>query len=250
MTDTLGFVEGRHDMFHFMFLMVDVCLDNFADKDNLEEAVSLSRFIQWMNPKLINKKGKDAYYQYRDLLIDVYSGLIGEFFRNFLNVESLEQDVTPLEIKMESKDIVKQKLFHSLIRKFIIKTHSDFSDCLSNVNHAKTLPEFYPHHEFLRRKQTKGPAESNNPSKLAAEASNSTVQSDGNKPSDQAGSNMHLAGGEQSKTSSGGGTKVKDQKQDYARSLMTFLGSFIHMIESVKEGNGLDCFLLQKKFTR
>ena len=36
--DTLGFVEGRHDMFHFMFLMVDVVLDNFADKDNLEEA--------------------------------------------------------------------------------------------------------------------------------------------------------------------------------------------------------------------
>ena len=55
-------------MFHFLFLMVDVCLDNFADIENLEEASSLSRLIQWMNPKLVNKKGKDSYYQYRDLL--------------------------------------------------------------------------------------------------------------------------------------------------------------------------------------
>ena len=74
MTDTLGFVEGRHEMFHFLFLMVDVCLDIFADKENLEESSSLSRIIQWMNPKLINKKGKDSYYQYRDLLIDIYTG--------------------------------------------------------------------------------------------------------------------------------------------------------------------------------
>ena len=54
MTDTLGFIEGmafntrfdnysspssgRHEMFHFMFLMVDICLDIFADDNNLEEA--------------------------------------------------------------------------------------------------------------------------------------------------------------------------------------------------------------------
>ena len=42
-------------------------------------------------------------------------------------------------------------------------------------------------------------------------------------------------------------SKLKDHKHDYARSMMAFTGTFLQMIDSVKEGNGLDCFLLQKK---
>ena len=41
--------------------------------------------------------------------------------------------------------------------------------------------------------------------------------------------------------------KLKDNKYDYARSMMALIGIFVQMIESVKEGDGLSCFLLQKK---
>ena len=75
-------------MFHFLFLMVDVIKDNYADKENLEESSSLSRLINLMNPRLESKKGKDCYYQFRDLFIDVYTGLVGEFLRTFLGAAS------------------------------------------------------------------------------------------------------------------------------------------------------------------
>ena len=267
-------------MFHFMFLMVDICLDIFADKDNLEESTSLSRLIQWMNPKLINKKGKDSYYQYRDLLKDVYTGLLGEFLRFFIESESLEKDNTPAEIKNETDPDKKQHLFCSLVRKFIIGTHEEYAHCPLDSEEVLKLPDFYPQHEFLRA----------NHKTRSSEASKSNDQVFGNssdsqgvgKSSDSHGggksSDSHredkssdsLGGGESSdspgvKKSSkfraggkstavpsvddrSGSVKMKmDEKQNHARSMLAFLGTFVQMISSVKDGNGLDCFLLQKK---
>ena len=44
--------------------------------------------------------------------------------------------------------------------------------------------------------------------------------------------------------------KLKDNKYDYARSMMALIGIFVQMIESVKEGDGLSCFLFRKKCTK
>jgi hypothetical protein len=52
MRDKLAFVEGRHEMLHFLFMITDVVLDIFADYENLEESCSLSRLIKLLNPKL------------------------------------------------------------------------------------------------------------------------------------------------------------------------------------------------------
>ena len=43
MRDRLQFIEGRHELLHFLFMLSDVLVDCFGDSDNLEEAVSLSR---------------------------------------------------------------------------------------------------------------------------------------------------------------------------------------------------------------
>ena len=115
MRDKLGFIEGRHELLHFMFMLTDIGLDMFADKDNIEEAVSLSRLIKLLNPKLENKKGKDHYYAFRDLYSDIYLGQLGEFLRNFLNISSLETDGTPDVIKMEKVMGKKQLLLKNLV---------------------------------------------------------------------------------------------------------------------------------------
>ena len=222
-------------MFHFMFLMVDVILDNYADKSNLEEPASLSRLIQLMNPRLENKKGKDAYYQYRDLLRDIYIGLLGEFFRSFMGSASLESDITPMEIKLETNQLKKQQAFESLVRKFIISTHAEYSDCHPDVSDGK-LPDFYPHQEFIRQRHKDLEV-------IERTNSRSNEAVDDAKASDEPRT-TEVA--DQSKSS--GGTKPKkDLKQDYSRSMLAFLGVFVQMIESVKEANGLDCYLLQKK---
>ena len=218
-------------MFHFMFLMVDVILDNFADKDNLEEPASLSRLIQMMNPRLENKKGKDAYYQYRDLLRDVFIGLLGEFFRSFMGSASLESDITPIDIKLEINQLKKQEAFASLVRKFIISTHADYADCNPDVSDSK-LPHFYPHQEFIRKRHKDLEMPERTKSDEAVEADD--VETRTTKVADQS-------------KSSGGTKPKKDLKQDYSRSMMAFIGVFVQMIESVKEANGLDCYLLQKK---
>ena len=312
-------------MFHFMFLMVDICLDIFADKDNLEESTSLSRLIQWMNPKLINKKGKDSYYQYRDLLKDVYTGLLGEFLRFFIESESLEKDNTPAEIKNETDPDKKQQLFCSLVRKFIIGTHEEYAHCPLDSEEVLKLPDFYPQHEFLRanHKTRSSEASKSNDQDFGNSSDSQGVgkSSDshgGGKSSDSLGggkssdshgggrssdshgegkssdshgggksSDSHredkssdsLGGGESSDSHGGGkssdspgvkksskfraggkstavpsvddrsgSVKMKmDEKQNHARSMLAFLGTFVQMISSVKDGNGLDCFLLQKK---
>ena len=284
-------------MFHFMLLMVDICLDIFADKDNLEESTSLSRLIQWMNPKLMNKKGKDSYYQYRDLLKDVYTGLMGEFLRFFLESESLEKGNTPAEIKNETVTDKKQQLLCSLVRKFIIRTHEEYKHCPLDSEEVLKLPDFYPQHEFLRSNhKTRGSEASISNEQVYGKSSDSqdvgkSLDPGVGKSSDSLGggksSDSHAGGkssdshvwgksseshgggkssdshiGGKSSDSHGGGkstavpsvddssgsVKMKmDEKQNHARSMLAFLGTFVQMISSVKDGNGLDCFLLQKK---
>ena len=72
MRDKLAFVEGRHELLHFLFMFCDMVLDIFADRDNLEEASSISRLIKMLNPKIENKKAKDAYYAFRDCFSDIF----------------------------------------------------------------------------------------------------------------------------------------------------------------------------------
>ena len=57
----------------------------FGDSENLEEGSSLSRLISWLNPKLEGKKGKDYYYAFKYLFADIFTALIGEFFRTHLH---------------------------------------------------------------------------------------------------------------------------------------------------------------------
>ena len=83
MRDQLAFIQGRHEMLHFCFMFIEVIFDVLADKNNLEEGASLSRLVQWLNPKLVNKHAKDDYYKFRDMLTDIYTALLGENLRHF-----------------------------------------------------------------------------------------------------------------------------------------------------------------------
>ena len=217
-------------MFHFLFLMVDVVLDNFNDKENLEEACCLSRLIQWLNPRLENKRGKDCYYQFRDVFKDIYTGLIGEFLRAFLGVDSLESDNTPDDIKQESDVDRQQHKLTLLVRKFIIDTHAEYSNCEADDTISK-LPEFYPHHAFLRSRHSDMRLEDDAESLEVNKED--VIENNVGKPIKRKRPNPRA--------------KSKDEKNDYGKSLMAFLGVFVQMVESVKEANGLDCYLLQKK---
>ena len=151
MRDQLAFIEGRHEMLHFCFMFVEVIFDIFADKNNLEEASSLSRLVQWLNPKLVNKHAKDDYYKFRDMITDIYIALLGENLRHFFNVDNLEKDITPEPIKNEIDPIKKHSMLFDLIRSFVIKTHEDFKNCKSSYEEVNPLPDFYPHHEYVRK---------------------------------------------------------------------------------------------------
>ena len=61
MRDRLQFIEGRHELLHFLFMLSDVVVDCFGDPDNLEEAVSLSRLINMLNPKLSTQGSQTSY---------------------------------------------------------------------------------------------------------------------------------------------------------------------------------------------
>ena len=204
--------------------MVDVILDVFGDYNNLEEPCSLSRLIQLLNPKLEQKKGKDEYYKFRDLFKDIYFGLIGEFVRKFLEAESLEVDNTPSFIALEKDKFKRQKMFNQLIRIFVINSHAGFSGCSESISDCPELPLFYPHHEYLRPKY----------SKLAKA-----------RPPPEYVPDLDLFN-EYRKKQVTRGKKNTDEKNQYCSSLMEFLGVFYQIIDSTKEANGLDCFLLQK----
>ena len=139
-------------MLHLYFVLVDLIRDTFSDKDNLEEASSLSRMIQALNPKLLNKKGKEAFYAFKSVFMDIYLALLSEFLSSYLEVEDLNSDFTPASIRDLTNENEKQEAFRRLFRRFIIKTHDDFATCSPEPDNSKQLPLFYPHQHFLRNK--------------------------------------------------------------------------------------------------
>ena len=129
---------------------MDLVQEQFGDRENLEEASSLSRMIQALNPKLLNKKGKESFYAFKYVFKDIFVSLIMEFLCNFLGVESLAEDCTPETIKNIKSEEERQIAFSNLICSFIIETHSDFENCPKTAA-VKKLPLHYPHQDFVRR---------------------------------------------------------------------------------------------------
>ena len=228
MRDKLSFIEGRHELLHFMFMLTDVGLDIFADSDNIEEGVCLSRLIKLLNPKLEKKKGKDAYYAYRELYSDIFLAQIGDFLKQFLNTSNLNEDATPESIEKEEDHEKKQKCFRNLIRKFILSLDDGYSKCKENMEDAKKLPEFYPHEKFLKHalKNKKTADHPSDPPK----STKKIPENNSSKPSED--------------------SEPPDKKNDYARSLFSFLGVYHLMLDSIKEGNGLNAYLIQKQLLK
>ena len=237
MRDKLGFIVGRHELLHYMFMLSDVCLDLFADKENIEEASSLSRLLKLLNPRLENKKAKDHYYAFRDLFSDIYVALLGEFLRKFLDVTNLEEDATPDSIKSEEDFSKKQKLLKNLTRKLIRSMDDEYGKCQEDAEKVKKLPLFYPHEKFLRKKATSG--EKSSSEKSGSEKSSSEKSSSEKSSSEIDATEKHI---NLTKTA-----EKPDLKNLYNRSLFSFLGLYQLLLDSIKEGNGLNCFLIQKK---
>ena len=267
MRDKLGFIVGRHELLHFMFMLTDVVQDIYSDNDNIEESSSLSRLVKLLNPRLENKKGKDFYYAFRDLYSDVYLAQLGEFLRNYLNVNTLQEDATPDNIKQEKDSMIKQKLLKLLIRKFILSVDEEYSNC-EETSDGDNLPSFYPHEQFLRKLQPAvNTSEQNAEAETASETQEDTIKLDMQlivvDQADLEEVNSLLtpataASPAQTKTDDIiSNTKSKqsskqnpDQKNCYARSLFSFLGFYQLMLDSIKEGNGLNSYLIQKKLHR
>ena len=235
MKDKLSFIEGRHELLHFMFMLTDVGLNLYSDKENIEEATSLSRLIKLLNPKLENKKPKDQYYAFRDLYSDIFIAQIGEFLRNFLKVESLDNDATPESIKTEEDPRKRKVLLKELIRTFIRSVDVEYEKCKKSSNLVKKLPQYYPHHQFLRDSHRKQDV-------LESQAS-SGQSFEGDNTSELG----HIYPGQKDSKKA---IKNADDKNSYAMSLLNFLGLYHLMLDSIKEGNGLDCYLIQKHLLR
>ena len=202
---------------------MDVIQDSFCDKHNLEEASSLARMIQVLNPKLLNKKGKEEFYAFRAVYKDIYISMLSEFLRDFLGAEDLNSDCTPESIRKMADDESKQLGFNQMFRSFIIKSHDDYGLCSKEPDIAKGLPLFYPHHNYVRIKEpTK--------EKKVTEEKESTEET---------------LGGNKEKPAK---TKVKeDSKNAYSKALLSMLGSFFLLMDAAKQGNGLLTFIVQKK---
>ena len=228
MRDKLNFIVGRHELLHYMFMLTDVGLDLFADNENIEEASSLSRLIKLLNPKLEKKKGKDNYYGFRDLYSDIFFAQLGDFLRNFLHVQNLEENATPYEIRQE-KDIKKrQEALKILIRTFVRSLDEEYNKCKEFP--GEKLPLFYPHEKFLRNLKI-----------------NPTINQAGKIPSDTPDKSNIKPVKKLKNSKSTEASEKPDHKNSYARSLFSFLGFYHLMLDSIKEGNGLNCFLIQKK---
>ena len=221
MRDKLAFIEGRHELLHFMFMFCDVIQDIFGDADNLEEASCLSRLIQLLNPKLSNKKGKDSFYPFRDAYSDIFVAQLEVSLCRYLGVTNLLQDVTPDNIRLEPDQVKKKLLFHAFIRKFIKESHTDYTECEDEPSREQILPLYYPHEKFLRR---------------------SLIEPVSNIPVDP----VRNLGEKKIRNKKGLEEKV-DAKNEYFRNLFSILGLFQLLLDSIKEGNGLNCYLLQKK---
>jgi hypothetical protein len=148
--DLSEFIEGRHELLHLYFVLVDMIQATFCDKNNLEEASSLARMIQALNPKLLNKKGKEEFYSFKAVYKDIYISILSEFLRNFLGVENFNSDCTPVLINNMTNNEERQTAFKQMFRSFIIKSHSDFETCSQEDDGSKKLPLFYPHQDHVR----------------------------------------------------------------------------------------------------
>ena len=215
MMDKLAFIEGRHEMLHFLFMFIDLILDIFGDFDNLEEGCCLSRLIQFLNPKLERKRGKDCFYAFRNAFTDIFVAQLFEYLCTYLGVDNLDSDVTPAIISMEQDENKKQDLFKSMFREFIKATHHEFSMC--DVEGEAFLPLFYPQQKYLRHSK-----------RSIVESPSVTVF--------KASVTQSL---EARNTES-------DSKLEYFTGLFNILGVLQLLLDSISEGNGLNCFLIQK----
>ena len=221
-------------MLHLFFILVDIIHEQFGDPENLEEAASLSRMIQALNPKLLNKKGKDSFYAFKYVYKDIYAALISEFLRSFLEVEDFSEDCTPASIQKIDDDAEKQVAFSNLVRSFIIRTHADFQNCSENYDPNLTLPLYYPHHDFLRNKNG-----------FSGDASDDNLTEEDEK--DQREEDEEIPDADK-KTKRSKVKKVNDdEKNAYGRSLLSILGTFFTLVDAASEGNGLLAFIIQKK---
>ena len=243
MRDCLQFIEGRHECLHLLFMLSDVIKECFADQNNLEESISLSRLIAMLNPKLASRKGKDDFYKFRDLYQDIYVALLSEFVRSELGVDDLRHDVTPGHINKEKEPKKKEALFVEMFRNIIKNSHADFEDC-GKLNEAEPLPPFYPQHDYLRPKYQNKP-QSWKPTEVPEMSAPANVHKmvqvkfvDDN--------DVQLMGEVLRRAE----TVKPDAKHDYSSCLLSFIGQYLYLIDSQKNGNALDVFLVQKKLTK
>ena len=127
---------------HMYFVLVDLIQDTFCDKNNLEEASSLARMIQALNPKLLNRKGKEDFYAFRSVYKDIYVAVLSEFLCNYLGVPDLNSDCTPEWIRKVSNKDDRLVALEEVFRSFIIQTHSDFETCSKKSGQKEELPLF------------------------------------------------------------------------------------------------------------
>ena len=231
MRDKLAFVIGRHELLHMMFMFTDVVVDIFGDSENLEEATCLSRLIKSLNPKLESKKGKDAFYAFRDVFSDIFVAQLGESLSNFLNVADLNSDVTPDNIRTAPSKESKMELFRQMMRTFIRESHEEYKSCQEeNPNDAK-LPLFYPHDRFIRKSKLNNIPLRPGPESLSEDPVSPPP------PVDVETKSHKLKSDRKGKI---------DSKNAYFRGLLSILGVYQLLLDSIKEGNGLNSYLIQK----
>ena len=231
MRDKLAFVTGRHELLHFLFMFTDLIMDIFSDSENLEEATCLSRLIKLLNPRLENKKAKDLYYAFRDAFNDIFVAQLGQALCSYLNVSDLDSDVTPGNIRLESNKKQQIKLFRKFIRSFIRQTNEEFKDCQEDETDVSKLPPFYPHHKYMRKVKKKNIPSRSHVDEVSPAANIEAVANDDEKE--------YEAKTKEDK-------KKIDAKNEYFRGLLSILGSYQLLLDSIKEGNGLNSYLIQK----
>ena len=237
MKERLQFIEGRHELLHFLFMLSDVVVNCFGDADNLEEPVSLSRIISMLNPKLSTRKGKDEFYLFRDLYRDIYVALLSDFVRSHLSVDSLRENVTPESISNETSKSKRKAMIKKMFRNIIKDSHAEFEDCSDGVDKSEPLPAFYPHQDYLRTKHQNPPEDDFEQNLAVVNVLKVSFVSD-----EDSLKMKDLA--ENSKSCQ------PDEKNNYISALLSFLGQYLFLIDCQKNGNGLNTFLIQKKLTK
>ena len=135
----------------------------------------------------------------------------------FLGAENLLNDVTPTNLKNIAGYDEKREGLKHLVKNFIRTTHAEFKDTKKQV--FPGLPKFYPHQEHLYSKEQDPVARQ---STFITEEESEIIKK-------------------------AWSAKVKnDKKMNYFSGLFSSLGIYKLLSWSIKEANGLTCFLLQK----